>query len=401
MSWYDPVQYPTMNGLDLVRIADYFPQPPGPVYSNPLLMKFRWPAWGNPGKPAMDVDNDSILLPWDGGYGGVLYRLAPSLTITTVFANPPLGITDVLVAPSGNYLLGVGGGLARVRRDGSGFQMLMATPFAPWNLVLDQDSGDVICQGNGRVCRLGLPSGSITTLASLNSQGDYWVDLDYDHLTGDFLAATSPSGGSLSGRLMRIPRQGGAPLTEALVGGASGWLKVAQDGSVYSASWMFARLTRDCTGGWNTRVLDSFVSSPGWHTGSGYQGLTLSQGRTLAGDGTYSPGSAYSLLVRFPGEGGSPYQGAASLSIRPGISSGTLWIPLNPDALFLASLSTPQVFTNFAGTLSTAGRATATFNIPFREDLRGLRVFFTFVSFGAGGVRSVSNLLGITIGADL
>jgi hypothetical protein len=30
-----------------------------------------------------------------------------------------------------------------------------------------------------------------------------------------------------------------------------------------------------------------------------------------------------------------------------------------------------------------------------------LRVFFTFVSFGAGGVRSVSNLLGITIGADL
>jgi len=398
MTWYDYVQYPTMNGLDLVRIADYFPQPPGPVFPSPLLMRLRWSSWGIPGKPAIDVDNDSILLPWSDGHGSVLYRVAPSLAITSVYGN---AISDVLVAPSGGYLFGVAGGLARIRRDGSGFQMLMTTPFPPRNLGIDQDSGDMICLGYGRLCRLGLTGGTITTLAALNSRGDYWVDVDYDHVTGDYLAATSVLGGSLSGQLMRIPRQGGTPVTETRIGGASGWLRVAQDGSVYSASWLFARLTRDGAGGWTTRVLDSFVTPPGWHLGSGYQGIALRHSRTLAGEGTYSPGSSYSLLVSFLGEGGSLYQGAASLSIRPGIRLGSHWLPLNPDAVFLASLTLPQVFTNFTGTLTGAGRATATFNIPPFEALRGLRVFFAFVTLGAGGVRSVSNLLGVTIGADL
>jgi hypothetical protein len=66
------------------------------------------------------------------------------------------------------------------------------------------------------------------------------------------------------------------------------------------------------------------------------------------------------------------------------------------------SRSLPQVFTDFTGILSPAGRATATLKVPSIEALRGLRVFFAFVILHpGGGLKNVSNLLGVTIGAGV
>jgi len=119
--------------------------------------------------------------------------------------------------------------------------------------------------------------------------------------------------------------------------------------------------------------------------------------RKLAGLGPAAPGSEYNLLLSFPGEAGSAYVLGASLGLRPGLSlPGGAYVPLNPDPLLVWSLSDPQTFAGFTGTLDPAGRALARWRIPATPGLRGLRAFFCAVTLGPG-VRTVSDPIGVTV----
>jgi len=101
--------------------------------------------------------------------------------------------------------------------------------------------------------------------------------------------------------------------------------------------------------------------------------------------------------LNFPGEDGFSYQVAASLGMRPGIvAPGGTYIPLSVDPVLFLSLTDTGIFRNFAGTLATNARATASWRIPAIPALRGIRCYFAAVTI-SGGIRSVSNPIGVTV----
>jgi hypothetical protein len=119
--------------------------------------------------------------------------------------------------------------------------------------------------------------------------------------------------------------------------------------------------------------------------------------RQIAGRGPATPGSDYELLVRFLREEGRAYQLAASAGVRPGITVAAGNIPLNPDALFLLSLTNPAVFVGFSGVLDATGRASARVRLPAVPGLRGFRMFFSGVTYGPGGIRRIAEPIGMTV----
>jgi len=119
--------------------------------------------------------------------------------------------------------------------------------------------------------------------------------------------------------------------------------------------------------------------------------------RPVAGRGPATPGSDYDLLVHFLREGGKAYQLAASGGVRPGINVGARNIPLNVDGLFLQSLTIPAIFVGFSGVLDATGRATARVRLPALAGLRGFRMFFSGVTYDAGGIRKIAEPIGMTV----
>jgi hypothetical protein len=88
----------------------------------------------------------------------------------------------------------------------------------------------------------------------------------------------------------------------------------------------------------------------------------------------------------------SLYVTALAFGNRPGLPIGTRAMPLDPDALFLASLSAPAFFVDFIGFLDGAGRSTASFVVP-REllDVPCYAAFVTLRNGAPGGFGSFSN----------
>lgn len=86
------------------------------------------------------------------------------------------------------------------------------------------------------------------------------------------------------------------------------------------------------------------------------------------------------------GGAGADYALAASLSMVPGIRiTPQVILPLTADFLLLASLQTPGVFAGFMGRLDAQDKATATLHVPSIASLRGMRLYFAFVTLNASG----------------
>jgi hypothetical protein len=146
------------------------------------------------------------------------------------------------------------------------------------------------------------------------------------------------------------------------------------------------------------------------------------QGNNRAGSALVFPGRKLSLaadahVLPLPGGGtqtfaldaglpqaSRPYLLLGSLAgIRPGLVVGPLRVPLNPDAWFEFTLSSPNTFplVNSSGRLDSAARATAAFVLPpgLPGVLDGTRFDHAFVVLdpGTGGLSFASNSVPLTL----
>jgi Tol biopolymer transport system component len=98
---------------------------------------------------------------------------------------------------------------------------------------------------------------------------------------------------------------------------------------------------------------------------------------------------------------GATYIGALSADYSPGIPLGVRRVPLEPDALFLASffLQLPGM-TGWSGTLDFTGRALASVQVPALPSLAGITIraaFLTLDPANPGLARGISNAVPLTI----
>ncbi len=112
----------------------------------------------------------------------------------------------------------------------------------------------------------------------------------------------------------------------------------------------------------------------------------------LLGSGTGKIGSTIALALRASNDVGFGYQVVSSLGTGPTPIGGRS-IALTVDPLFVASVQGvfPTVFVNYVGTITAPGRASAGIVLPPFPALVGIQLHSAFVTFGAGGIRSVSN----------
>jgi len=109
-------------------------------------------------------------------------------------------------------------------------------------------------------------------------------------------------------------------------------------------------------------------------------------------------GQDYSIFLSAPPEASQSYMAAAALGFQLGIPVGNnRRIPLDPDPLFYLSIQAPAVFVNFQGILDAKGSTTLTVKIPPFPQLAGLRFFLAAVTYDQGGIRIITEPLGVTI----
>jgi hypothetical protein len=94
-------------------------------------------------------------------------------------------------------------------------------------------------------------------------------------------------------------------------------------------------------------------------------------------------GGTVPLTFRSRQDPGAFYAAAASLGTAPGFDVYGVHVPLNPDALFVLSLSAPAgLFNGFLGVLDAGGVSTApSLSIPADASLAGLTFYVGFLTF--------------------
>ena len=114
-------------------------------------------------------------------------------------------------------------------------------------------------------------------------------------------------------------------------------------------------------------------------TAGGSQPLSLDAGASMAN-------AAYVLVGSLSGT-------------SPGVTIGSVQVPLNPDFYTDFSLSgSPQFYTGFLGTLDADGRASATFTLPPGLALPPLQLHHAFVAFdGQGAISRASNAVAVQL----
>ena len=87
--------------------------------------------------------------------------------------------------------------------------------------------------------------------------------------------------------------------------------------------------------------------------------LLLNYTEKIWGLSAPKPGNRFDMSIRIAAYPGRSYVAAIALTCRPGIPIDSRNIPLNPDNLFAASFTVPQVFVNFSGILNASGAGVA------------------------------------------
>jgi len=116
--------------------------------------------------------------------------------------------------------------------------------------------------------------------------------------------------------------------------------------------------------------------------------------------GVAVPGGSLWIHIASPRDAGRWYGLAASTSTRPGIAIGSRRIPLNVDAVFLASRNLPAIFSGFSGRLSSAGQAIAAIHVPKQPALRGIGFHIAGVVLDPAapfGINTVTNALHVAV----
>jgi len=111
-------------------------------------------------------------------------------------------------------------------------------------------------------------------------------------------------------------------------------------------------------------------------------------------------GTTVTLTFQSPEEAGAGYVAASSLGSSPGILVDTRIIPLNPDLLFVLSLSVPAIFQNFVGVLDGTGTATVRIALPNEPSLVGFVFYTAFLTLrpaAPSGIGSISLPIPLTI----
>ncbi|MBN2489788.1 MAG: hypothetical protein JXQ29_02940 [Planctomycetes bacterium] len=120
--------------------------------------------------------------------------------------------------------------------------------------------------------------------------------------------------------------------------------------------------------------------------------------RMLSGRSRPAWGQPYALQLAIPSEAGRVYLAAASLGTLRGIPlPGNRRIPLDADLLFFLSLKLPGLFSGFQGVLDPGGRASLKVNTPAHPGLAGFRFYLAAVTYDPGGIRVITEPLGVTI----
>ena len=121
---------------------------------------------------------------------------------------------------------------------------------------------------------------------------------------------------------------------------------------------------------------------------------------TLQRTGAGQPGTPVQLTYQSPGDAGRDYWVAMALGSVPGIALGSRTVPINGDALFLASLNLFPILVNNLGVLPAGDTVVATFNVPPVPALVGLTFWFDGITLDPScqaGVRAFSPSLSVTI----
>ncbi len=120
----------------------------------------------------------------------------------------------------------------------------------------------------------------------------------------------------------------------------------------------------------------------------------------LAKSGTGRLGTRAVFTMTAPYDKGLPYFIGAAFGTSPGQKVGTRTLPLNGDALFMASIMLPGVFRGNLGRVNAQGRAVMTFSIPNWPALAGLKFHFAGFTVDQAyplGVKTISNAVSLTL----
>jgi len=404
----------------------------GVTYQKSLLYSSAGLGYG----ALLDVDNQSTLVVRSGMNMVLVLSITPDGIVSTVFAhsaiqgNLTIGIALPEVHQSGNFAFSKTTqypsgrrtyGLCTGDRTGTTLSTLAewdTVDFESTDLIQDVVSGDyyVAERFSGfnspalfRITESGavstvIPRGTIPTFLNYN-------DWDQNPWTGEFVGTSwfgwpqypyGPPGlqGSLWTRFRFVPwtppvlLHSQRDLEQTFAVHEGRWLVGLHSPIMSPTPWSVIMVPY--TGG--TPVMyPASPPTPGSFTPAVLGQIALRGRRKVVGRGPATPGTDYSLSLNFPGEAGRGYQAGASFGIQPGMTIGGKGVPLNLDPLFLLSLTNPAIFQGFSGALDSGARASATVRLPPSPGLRGLRVFFAALTYDGGGIRVVSDPIGMTV----
>jgi hypothetical protein len=367
------------------------------------------------------------------GFGSnVLYRVTPAGAVTTILAGPPLsGPSGVAVTPTREILVAdfTSGTLLRLSTAGAVTPVVSGLA-GPIRVAVDRNGDYVVTELNTDSLLRVTPAGAVTTIHSgppfvhpigvaVDGNGDFLVADDF----ADALFRVTPAGSvttihqgipfqlpegvalfangdyavidGIADSVFRVPRLGG-PVTTLVpsppMGNPCGIVSDFEGGFVVSESGAPA--------GDRVLLVDSTGAASVVAQGAPFSNLeTVARVPRLAGPSVVTPGLAHVFDLDFPGEGGLPYAMFACLSLFPGIPlpppdpRGT---PCNPDPIlfFTIGLNDP-VFVGWGGTLSPAGQALPSLNVPPVPLPVGLVLFLQVLTLDPGspnGLRSLSDV---------
>jgi len=333
-------------------------------------------------------------------------RLDPGQGLTTLYQLPAAfgRITQVKVDAGGDLLLLANGpnrGVYRVPRGGGPLVTIALLPSPRQNGTLfameeDVASGDLVVFDNLQILHRVKPNGTVQQVpfpASIQVNG-IAGDAQADYATGLMWLAygltflqVDPGTGAVTTIFPKSPTSIG--LWNGVDADPFGGGLVLSYQSQLPPLAAFYRYRPGASKVTTVAVLPASMV---------YGGAAVFGSRNLSGRARPRLGTRYPIRLSVPTEAGQRYAAAAAFGTYSGIpAGGGRRIPLDPDPLFFASRALPSVFRGFQGTLDARGEAGLAIDIPPVAGLRGLRFHVAAVTVGAGGIRWITEPLGVVV----